>query len=98
MGHGRGRLSREERLTPPERRFARPLRAALACALLAGGCAAALAGSRDGTGWTVTRLDLEVRVSDDEPSIELGGRLTARLDEGRSLGPGDRSDLPVSLG
>ncbi len=66
------------------------LRAAVACAILAGGCAVAVAASRDGTGWEVTRLDLEVRVSNDAPSMTMGGTLRARLDADRSFGPSFR--------
>jgi len=40
-----------------------------------------------GLGWTVTRLDLEVRVSNEEPSMTIGGTLQVRLDADRSFGP-----------
>jgi hypothetical protein len=66
------------------------LRAAVACAVLAAGCGVAVAASQDGTGWTVTRLDLEVRVSQEEPAMSVGGTLRARLDAGRSFGPSFR--------
>ena len=74
----------------PTRRATRVLRAALACALLAGGCA--VAAPRDGTGWTITRLDLEVEVGKDEPSMAIAGTLRARLDAARSFGPSFRVD------
>ena len=63
------------------------LSVAVASAILAGGCAPAGAELRDGTGWTVTRLDLEVRLGNEEPSMTIQGTLEARLDAGRSSGP-----------
>ena len=68
------------------------LRAAVVCAVLTAGCSAAGAAPRDGTGWTVTRVDVEVEVTADEPSMTVRGTLWARLDEGRSFGPSFRID------
>jgi hypothetical protein len=64
--------------------------AALASAALASGCAFAGSPSTDGTGWAVTRLDLEVRVNNGEPSMTMGGTLQVRLDADPSFGPSFR--------
>jgi len=64
--------------------------AVFACAVLAGGDVFAGSPSEDGIGWTVTRLDLEVRVYNDEPSMTMGGTLQVRLDHDRSFGPSFR--------
>ena len=47
--------------------------AAVACVILAVGCTFAGSPATDGIGWTVTRLDLEVRVTNDAPSMAMGG-------------------------
>jgi len=40
-----------------------------------------------GTGWTMTRLDLEARIENDEPSLVIRGEMTLRLDKETSRGP-----------
>jgi hypothetical protein len=41
----------------------------------------------DGAGWTMTRLDMTVRIESDEPSLEIGGTMTLRSDRDFSPGP-----------
>lgn len=59
------------------------------CALSALGLVGpAMSQSTDGSGWTMTRLDLDVRVVPDEERMELDGTVSLRLDEHeRSDGP-----------
>ena len=40
-----------------------------------------------GVGWTMTNLDLEVRIENDDPSMTVEGTMTVRLDIDRSSGP-----------
>jgi len=61
----------------------------LALTLIFTGCSLA-SGSTPGPhgpGWTMTRLDLDVRVARDEPSMQVQGTLTLRQDLEESLGP-----------
>jgi hypothetical protein len=41
----------------------------------------------EGTGWTMTRLDLEVRIEKAEPSLVIQGMMNLRLDQETSKGP-----------
>jgi hypothetical protein len=43
--------------------------------------------SFEGTGWTMTRLDLEVKIEKAEPSLVVQGMMTLRLDQEISEGP-----------
>ena len=40
-----------------------------------------------GVGWTMTNLDLQVRIENDDPSMTVEGTMTVRLDIDRSSGP-----------
>ena len=51
------------------------------------GFAVEAAGPGSGEGWTMTRLDLDVRVESEELSMVISGIMTLRLDAEESLGP-----------
>ncbi len=57
------------------KRIDRTLTTVAACAILTFGCTLAGSQEEDGTGWTITRLDLEVRVDNDPASMTMGGTL-----------------------
>jgi len=59
----------------------------LVFALLALGAVAHAIDSYQGTGWTMTRLDLEVRIEKAESSLVIQGMMTLRLDQETSRGP-----------
>lgn len=82
----------------PAARWRSTLRALAAGAALVVGCDPAAAAPRDGMGWSVTRVDVDVRVDNVEPTMKIRGTLVARLDAESSFGPsfrinGNRSGL-----
>jgi hypothetical protein len=60
----------------------------LLCVIAAPACAQELVElePRD-VGWTMTRLDMIVRIERDDPSMVVKGTMTLRLDLDRSSGP-----------
>ena len=55
--------------------------------ILFSGCTSARSPARNGCGWRVTRLDIEVLVRNDQPSMRIRGTLRVHLDCDRSFGP-----------
>jgi len=59
----------------------------LVCLIPVVGSAAEEPGADDETGWTMTRLDLNVEVEEKDLSISVNGEMTLRLETERSAGP-----------